>query len=78
MFEPFLDLMADAADTTATLLALLAIWQGRAVRCKEILARWLGLRPVERRVEVEDFVRKARVLGHHRPASARGAALTPR
>jgi hypothetical protein len=60
MFEPFLELMADAVDTTATLMAILALWQGRPVRCKEMVARWLGMRPAARLDDVEDFVREAR------------------
>lgn len=77
MFEPFLELMADAVDTTATLLAVLALWQGRPVRCKEMVARWLGMRPATRLIEVEDFVREARRVGAS-PASHLGDSALKR
>ena len=61
MLEPFLELMLDATDTALTVVVLLALWEGRTARGRQLLAQLL--RKSERRSDLESFVRDARRLG---------------
>jgi hypothetical protein len=61
MLEPFLELMLDATDTALTVIVLLALWEGRTARGRQLLAQLL--RKSERRSDLESFVRDARRLG---------------
>jgi hypothetical protein len=61
MLEPFLELMLDATDTALTVIVLLALWEGRTARGRQLLAQWL--RKSDRTSDLEGFVRDARRLG---------------
>jgi hypothetical protein len=70
MLEPFLELLADAADTTATIIVLLALWEGRTARGRNVRMRWFGIRTTNRRIGVDDFLRAAWRARCQEPASA--------
>jgi hypothetical protein len=61
MLEPFLELMLDATDTALTVIVLLALWEGRTARGRQLLAQLL--RKSESKSDLEGFVRDARRLG---------------
>lgn len=61
MLEPFLELMLDATDTALTVIVLLALWEGRTARGRQLLAHLL--RKSESKSDLEGFVRDARRLG---------------
>jgi S-adenosylmethionine:diacylglycerol 3-amino-3-carboxypropyl transferase len=61
MLEPFLELMLDATDTALTVIVLLALWEGRTARGRQLLAQLL--RKSDRTSDLESFVHDARRLG---------------
>ena len=70
MLEPFLELMLDATDTALTVVVLLALWEGRTARGRQLLAHLL--RKSERNSDLEGFVRDARRLGRRGNREAHG------
>ena len=75
MFGPFIELVADAIDLSATILVLLALWEGRSAPGRTAVLRWLGVkaRP-ESVLAVDDFLRQAQ---RSRSAPAGPLSATP-
>ena len=71
MLEPFLELMLDATDTVLTVIALMALWEGRTARGRQLLAQLL--RKPERKSDLEGFVRDARRVRGQGSRETRGA-----
>ena len=76
MFGPFLELIVNAVDTAATVVVLLALWDGRSARGGRLL-RWLGGQAAGTESDVEGFLRKARSAGCEEPAGADGTTARP-
>jgi hypothetical protein len=60
MFESIWGLLLDAADVTATVTVLVALWEGRIGYGSERLFDWLGVRGGRRDCDVDDFLREVR------------------
>ena len=59
MLGPVFDLMLDAADLAATVVVLLALWDGRKLDVRTRLIAWLSGPPVPG-ANVEQFIARAR------------------
>ncbi len=57
MFESFLELVVNAVDTAATVVVLLALWEGRV---RGPIGRWLGMGAAGRGRDVDHFLHEVR------------------
>jgi hypothetical protein len=60
MLEPFLELMMNAVDLAATLIVLLALWEGRTARGIGLIGRWLGMPSAAGGGDVDRFLHEVR------------------
>ena len=58
MLEPFLELMVNAVDTAATVVVLLALWEGR--RAGSRIRHFFGIRDARATGDVDGFLSEAR------------------
>ena len=60
MFDALAGLLLDAADITATVTVLVAVWEGRISYGSDQLRAWFGLEATKRDCDVDDFLREVR------------------
>lgn len=58
MLEPFLELMVNAVDTAATVVVLLALWEGRIAGGR--IRRFFGIKDARGKGDVDRFLSEAR------------------
>ena len=78
MFEPFLELMMNAVDLAATLIVLLALWEGRTARGVGRIGRWLGIRSGIAGGDIDRFLHEARRFAPEPGGKVRSSLRLPR